>query len=85
MCEEEEVVKMLRSVKIAGQGPEGDDREFWQLIVAGFRYHNVTQMLQKKRKRMDGLGRLAREAGVAWLEAHPRKTADPEPEASSVR
>ena len=87
MCEEEEVVKMLRSVKIAGQGPEGDDREFWQLIVAGFRYHNVTQMLQKKRKRMDGLGRLAREAGVAWLEAHPRETADPEPEpqASSVR
>ena len=36
---------------------------------------------------MDGLGRLAREAGVAWLEAHPRETADPEPEpeASSVR
>ena len=75
MCEEEEVVKMLRSVKITGQGPEGDDREFWQLLVAGFRYHNVTQMLQKKRKRMDGLGRLAREAGVAWLEAHPRETA----------
>ena len=69
MCEEEEVVKMLRSVKITGQGPEGDDREFWQLLVAGFRYHNVTQMLQKKRKRMDGLGRLAREAGIAWLEA----------------
>ena len=38
MCEEEEVVKVLRSVKIAGQGPEGDDREFWQLLVAGFRY-----------------------------------------------
>ena len=85
MCEEEEVVKMLRSVKIAGQGPEGDDREFWQLIVAGFRYHNVTQMLQKKRKRMDGLGRPAREAGVAWLEAHPRETVDPQPEASSAR
>ena len=87
MCEEEEVVKMLRSVKITGQGPEGDDREFWQLLVAGFRYHNVTQMLQRKRKKMDGLGRLAREAGVAWLEAHPRETveSEPEPEASSVR
>ena len=73
MCEEEAVVQMLRSVKITGQGPQGGDGEFWPLLAAGFRFHNVAYMLQKKRKRMDGLGRLAREAGIAWLEAHPRK------------
>ena len=84
MCEEEAVVQMLRSVKITGQGPQGDAGEVWPLLAAGFRFHNVTEMLQKKRKRMDGLGRLAREAGVAWLAAHPRETVDPEPEASSV-
>ena len=82
MCEEAEVVQMLRSVKITGQGPQGDDGEFWPVLAASFRYHNVTEMLQRKRKRMDGLGRLAREAGIAWLAAHPREPAEPEPAAN---